>query len=48
MKVQIFPLSTARMKINQVSYVIFQAKKSFLLNFTSPFRAKAHNSYEIF
>ena len=48
MKVEIFPFSTARMKINQVSYVIFQAKKSFLLNFTSPLRAKAHNSYEIF
>ena len=35
-------VSTARTKINQISYVIF------LLNFASPFSVMTHNSCEIF
>ena len=48
MKVQIFRLFTSRMKINQIPYVIFQATNQFSLNFTSPFSAMTHTSYEIF
>ena len=32
-KVQIFRLSTARMKINQIPYVIFQATSQFMFKF---------------
>ena len=44
---QIFRLSTVRMKINQIPYVIFQAT-SFPLNFASPFSVVTHNRPEIF
>ena len=32
-KVQIFRLSTARMKINQIPYVIFQVRSQFSFKF---------------
>ena len=37
-KVQIFRLSTARMKINQISYVIFQATCQFSFKFCITFQ----------
>ena len=46
-QVKIFRVSTARMKINQIPYVIFP-EVNFLLNFASPFSVMADNSYEIF
>ena len=47
-KVQISRLSTARMKLKQISYVIFQDTSQFSLNFASPFSVLTHNSSEIF
>ena len=43
----IFRLLTARIKINQILYVIFQATSQFPLNFASPFSASIHYSSEI-
>ena len=37
-KVQIFRLLTDCMKINQISYVIFQATSQFSFNFCSTFQ----------
>ena len=47
-KVQIIRLSTARMKINQIPYVVFQASCQFSFKFASPFSVMTHNSSEIF
>ena len=46
-KVQIFGLSTARMKINQIPCIIFQATSPHL-DFATPFSVMTHNSSEIF
>ena len=42
-KVQILRISTVRMKINQIPYVIFQATSQFLKNFYHP-SASGYNS----
>ena len=47
-KVQVFRLLTARMKINQIPYAIFKPRVSSPLNFASLFSVMTHNSYEIF
>ena len=44
---QIFRLSTARMQINQITYVIFKPQVSFHLNFVSPFSVVIHNFPEV-
>ena len=41
-KVQIFGLSTARMKINQISYVIFQPTSQFSFKLSNTL--KGHNT----
>ena len=41
---QIFRLSTSRMKINQIPYVTFQATSQFSLNFALPYSVMTHNS----
>ena len=47
-KVQIFRLSTAHMKINKFLMSFFKPRVSFPLNFASPFGAITDNSSEIF
>ena len=47
-KVQIFRLATACMKINQIPYVIFQTTSQFSLNIESPFIVMTPNFSVIF
>ena len=47
-KVQIFRLSSARMKINKIPYCFFKPQSSFTLSFASPFNVMILNSSEIF
>ena len=45
---QIFRLWTARMKINQIPYVIFQGTRRFSFKFCITFSVMTNNSSEIF
>ena len=48
MKVHSFRYSTIPMKINQISYVIFQTTSQFFFKHASPFSVMTQNSSEMF